>query len=189
MSPLTFEPPPQLSTPRLLLRGLREEDATALFRMYADPQSARFMARAPMVLVDEMRNKLRIDLEEARRGDAVRWVLVAQSTGTVVGYLGIFRWSQRNRCAEVGYVLAREFWGQGLMKEALPVAVRFAFEQMKLHRLEALVDPTNLPSVRLLESAGLRQEGLLRERGLVSEGTYANALILGLLEQEFQRPG
>jgi len=184
MNPLKFEPPPVLTTPRVRLRGVTEEDVTPLFRMYADPHSARFMARAPMLLVDEMRTKIRIDLEETRRGDAVRWVMEVPGDPTAIGYVGVFRWNQRNRCAELGYVLAREQWGQGLMKEALPEVVRFAFQHMQLHRLEALVDPTNLPSVHLLERVGLRREGLMRERAVTSPGHFADTLILAVLEQD-----
>lgn len=184
---LKFEPPPELYTPRVRLRGVLEEDATALFKMYADPHSARFMAREVMNTVDEARAKIRTDAEEARRGDAVRWVLCDRMSSTALGYLGLFRWNQRNRCAEVGYVLAREHWGQGLMREVLPVALRFGFEEMRLHRVEALVDPSNTPSVRLLEGAGLRREGLLRERALVADGSFVDSMVLGILESEYRR--
>lgn len=183
MELLTFEPPPELFTPRTRLRAvLAEDDATPLFRIYADPLATKHLAREPMARVDEMRSKLKSDLKEAKQGDAVRWVICDRMASGALGYVGIFRWSQRNRYAELGYVLARERWGQGLMGEVLPALIEFAFTRMRLHRLEALVDPENKASVRLLQQNGFEQEGLMRERALGDQDHYVDTAITALLE-------
>ena len=66
--------------------------------------------------------------------------------------------------------------------------LRFAFEQMRLHRIEADVDPDNRPSIRLLERLGFRLEGRMRERWLV-QGTAQDSLMMALLAAEWRAGG
>lgn len=68
-----------------------------------------------------------------------------------------------SQCGELGYWIGKPFAGQGHMREALAVMLRHCFEVLKLHRIEAACLPENLPSRRLLDRAGFRSEGLLRE--------------------------
>lgn len=188
MELLTFEPAPELFTPRTRLRPVRgDEDATPLFQIYADPKVTRHLAREPMTRVDEMRSKLKTDLKEARQGDAVRWVLCDRMGSEIFGYVGIFRWSQRNRYAELGYVLAQSQWGKGVMTEVLQPLVEFAFTQMRLHRLEALVDPANAASARVLTGAGFQQEGLMQQRALGADNTFVDTAIYALLASRWQK--
>ena len=76
------------------------------------------------------------------------------------------------------------------MREALTALLDYAFDVMKLHRMEADVDPDNEPSIRALEKLGFRREGLMRERWIV-DGNVADTLFLGLLAREWfeLRPG
>lgn len=68
-----------------------------------------------------------------------------------------------SQCGELGYWIGKPFAAQGHMREALAVMLRHCFEMLKLHRIEAACLPENLPSRRLLDRAGFRSEGLLRE--------------------------
>jgi len=60
----------------------------------------------------------------------------------------------------------------------------FAFGELRLHRLEADVDPRNLPSLRVLDRLGFTREGVLRERWLVA-GETQDSLICGLLARDY----
>src|SRR5690606_1446206 len=64
--------------------------------------------------------------------------------------------------ASIGYWMGERYAGKGLMHEALRLIIPFAFEQLRLHRLEAACIPSNTRSMRLLEKAGFQREGLLR---------------------------
>lgn len=181
--PVVLEPLPELSTPRAHLRAPVLEDAHALLALYGDPEVMRYVGQDPSPGLPAMREKLTRDLESQHRGESARWVVTFPGLLQGVGYLGLFQWSQRERRAELGYLLAKPYWGQGLMKEVLPVVVRFGFEVMRLHRVEARVDPRNAGSVRLLQGLGFRQEGLLRDAAL-SEGAYCDTLLMGLLQTD-----
>src|SRR5690606_38652938 len=89
-----------------------------------------------------------------------------------------------HRRAEVGFMLAPAHWGKGYAAEAVRAVLRFAFEAMDLHRVEADVDPDNGASLRLLERLGFRREGYLRERWW-PYGAPADSVVLGLLRDAF----
>lgn len=72
--------------------------------------------------------------------------------------------SNHDRLASLGYALVEAHWGQGYATEAATAMLGFAFEQLGLHRIEALVETDNTRSLRVLEKLGLRMEGRLRER-------------------------
>lgn len=185
MKPRIPSPLPELTTPRLRLRAPTLADAEPLFAFYRDPQVMRYAGRDPHTHVDEIREKLMRDLETMNRGEAARWIMTPLDDTQVIGSVGLFHWSQNDRRAEIGYVLAPSHWGRALMKEVLPSIVRFAFEVMQLHRIDAQVDPENVASLRLLEGLGFKREGLLRESSF-SFGRFSDTVILALLEQEWR---
>jgi ribosomal-protein-alanine N-acetyltransferase len=91
----------------------------------------------------------------------VRWGIVRRADGRLLGTCG-FVWL-RPHSAEIGYDLARACWGKGYMYEALSALLDYAFFDLDLNRIEALVMPANMRSKRLLKRLGFAHEGTLRE--------------------------
>lgn len=175
---------PELSTARTRLRLPTLEDAEALFVLYGDPEVMRYSGQEPHQSVAQSREKLARDLDAVQRGEAARWVIARKDAPGLIGNVALFHWSQRDRRAELGYMLHPGQWGQGLMKEVLPEVVRFGLEALRLNRVEAQVDPANTASLRLLEGLGFKREGLLRENSLGPDGRYCDTVLLGLLARE-----
>ncbi len=109
------------------------------------------------------------------------------ATGELIGTCALASLSFRHRRAEVGFILRRDRWGQGLASDALAVLFGFCFDRLGLHRLEADVDPDNARSLRVLERLGFQREGRLRDRWN-TYGTPRDGIFLGLLRPEW-RPG
>ncbi len=125
-------------------------------------------------------------IHEAFRQKALfEWGVTLGKENRVIGTCTLFHIDEQNRRAEIGYALAREYWGQGLMSEALTTLLKYAFSTLDLHRIEADVDPRNEPSVRILERLGFQREGLFRERWLVA-GERQDSLMLGLLRHDWR---
>lgn len=185
MKPQIPSPLPELLTARLRLRAPTLADAEPLFAFYGDPEVMRYSGREPHRHVDEIREKLMRDLETMNRGESARWIMTPLGEPHVIGTVGLFHWSHGDRRAEIGYLLARSHWGRSLMTEVLPSVVRFGFEVMRLHRIDAQVDPENIASLRVLERLGFKREGLLRE-STFSNGRFSDTAVLGLLEQEWR---
>lgn len=178
-------PVPELRTARARLRPVRFEDAQALLDIYGDSESVKYLGR-PVGTLEDVQKRLTRMAEDIARGEAAFWVLTDADADRALAYLGFFRWDVPHQTAELGYVLVRDRWGQGLMSEVLPMLVRFGFETLGLHRMEARVEPEHGASVRLLKKLGFKDEGLLRERTLHADGSRTGLALLGLLRDEYR---
>lgn len=160
-SPVAPPPrPPEIwTTPRLTLRPPALDDAEAIFRGYAqDPEVVRYLLWRPHRSVEDTR----VFLERCRKvwseGADFPWVIQLAS-GEVAGMLEM---RMQPPAAQLGYVLARARWGQGLMTEALEPVVAWALSQTMIYRVWAVCDVANLASARVLERLGFEREGTLR---------------------------
>ncbi|GAB3024266.1 MULTISPECIES: GNAT family N-acetyltransferase [Oleiagrimonas] len=173
----------RLDTPRLLLRTPTDRDLDDLLAIYARPDVTRYGIHPPWTEPAQARAWL--DHAEAgnTRGDALTLVLEHRETHRVIGTCILFHLHTESRRAEIGYGLHPEHWGQGLMHEALTALIAYAFDDMKLRRIEADIDPANAASRRALERQGFVHEGRLRERWDVN-GRITDSDLYGLLSSD-----
>jgi [ribosomal protein S5]-alanine N-acetyltransferase len=178
---------PTLDTERLRLRWLRVADAPLLFEVFSDPEVTRYWSSPAMVdpsaatqLIDAIHDSF------ARRA-LFQWGIARRDDDRVIGTCTLAHLDETHRRAELGYALARPFWGVGFGREAIARVVSFAFEDLGLHRLEADVDPRNARSIASLERLGFRLEGRMRERWHVG-GEVCDGLFYGLLRREWKGP-
>jgi ribosomal-protein-alanine N-acetyltransferase len=177
---------PVLATARLVLRPLREDDVPALFAILSDPETMRYWATPPWTSPAQGVGLIARAREGFARKEALRWAVTEVDGGSVIGSATLFGIDATHLRAEVGYILARDRWGRGLMREALAAVLDFAFGPLGLHRVEADVDPRNAASLGLLERLGFAREGYLRERWRVN-GEVCDSVFLGLLAPEAVR--
>lgn len=175
---------PVITTPRLLLRWISEDDVDALFEIFSDPQVVRYWAFGPLAN-REAAVAMQREIAESNLKDTVwKWGLALREDNRLIGTATLFHLNLSNGRAEIGYAMGRTYWGKGYMNEALTALIVHAFEVVKLRRLEADVDPRNAPSIRTVERLGFQREGFLRERWHV-EGEIQDALFYGLLKREW----
>jgi ribosomal-protein-alanine N-acetyltransferase len=180
--PLTF--PPQIATPRLVIRAVAAPDLDDLFAINGDPEVTRFLpyetwkdAAAGHAWLERMRK-----LEAA--GAALQLVAARADDARVVGTCLLFNYDAGSARAELGYVLARDHWRGGWMREALEGLIGHAFGPMALRRLEASVNPVNTASHALLMRLGFEMEGVRRERW-IEKGRPADSAMYGLLARDW----
>jgi RimJ/RimL family protein N-acetyltransferase len=165
----------------VILRWLTADDVDALSEIFADPEVARYLAIPRQTCRADTEQFLAGIHEGYRTSSLFQWGI--EHAGRVVGTCTLGGLDWENRRAEIGFALARAAWGQGLMPDALAAMIDHAFEELRLHRIEADVDPRNSTSLRLLERLGFRREGYLRERYL-KDGEIQDSVIFGLLRQD-----
>ncbi|MFL5695207.1 MAG: GNAT family N-acetyltransferase [Ktedonobacteraceae bacterium] len=153
---------PVLETQRLVLRELQPEDAAILFRFYSDEEVMRYYD-TPMNRLEQVQRSIAAHRSRFENNEAIRWGITIKGTKDVVGNCGFYRDSY-SQFAILSYVLARPYWGKGLMTEALKAIITFGFDHYYLHRIEAHVAVPNLASQRVLQKLGFKKEGFLRER-------------------------
>lgn len=179
---------PTIGTERLVLRPVTAADVPGLLAIFGDPEVCRYWSHAPLAaLADAARLQQHIVDSFASRS-LFQWAITERVSGAMVGTCTLASLSAEHRRAEVGFALARAAWGRGYMRETLPVLLAYGFEVLGLHRIEADVDPRNAASIALLEGAGFRREGYLRERYHVG-GEVQDALLYGLLRWDPPRHG
>jgi RimJ/RimL family protein N-acetyltransferase len=110
---------------------------------------------------------------------SLRWGIVRRTGGRLIGTCALFHFDGHNDCAEIGYALARNFWGQGFNHEPWRPVLDYAFATLNLHRVEARARPEERrihppPSSEL----GFVREGVLRERCNVN-GELSDSLVMG----------
>ena len=181
---MTFTTPPELTTPRLLLRPLREDDAAALFAVFSDPAVMRYWSTAPWTDRAQADHRIASDADAHARGEHLALGIERRDDGRLIGRCTLFDLWPSCRRAQVGYGLHASAWGQGLAAEAVGALLCHGFEAMDLNRVEADIDPRNSASARLLQRLGFTREGLLRERWIV-DGEVSDSEIHGLLRREF----
>jgi ribosomal-protein-alanine N-acetyltransferase len=99
-------------------------------------------------------------LRRYERPDEESWLICLRSTGAMAGVVNINTIIRgRFQCASLGYTAFAPAAGQGYMTEGLGLVVRYAFEELRLHRLEANIQPGNHRSLRLVQRLGFRREG------------------------------
>lgn len=143
------------TTPRLTLRHFRPEDVGALTAVLSDPEVMRFSVTGPMT-----REQVQAMLERVYRSYTENgfglWA-VEHRAGLMIGYCGLLAQEvDGRREVEIGYRLARNYWGSGLATEAALATRDHAFGPLGLRRLVSLVDPENIGSRRVAEKAGMR---------------------------------
>ena len=148
-----------LTTERLFLRHFHTLDGEAMLRVFGDAEVMRFG--------DGVQTKewveawLRTCLERYYRTWGFGpYAVVEQHSRDVIGYCGLFYFPEVGGQPEVeiGYRLARAAWGQGYATEAARVVCDFAFRTLGLPRLIAMVDPSNVASIRVAEKLGMQYE-------------------------------
>jgi len=162
----------RLETPRLVLRPLAAGDLSDLLAVNGDPEVTKYLPYETWRSVQDGEAwRERVEAMVAA-GTGQLLVLARKSDAKVLGTLQLFRYDEGSRRAELGYVLGRASWGQGLMKEAIVAACTCAFDELGLRRIEAEVNPLNVASCALLERVGFTLEGTLRERWLGKGGAH-----------------
>ena len=176
---------PTLQTDRLILRQLTMEDVDFVFQHFSDPRVTQYLMDEPPV-ADYAQARAIIDFYLEPEGKTHnRWGIVRRADDRLIGTCGYHKWVKAHCRAEIGYDLSPDCWGQGYMTEALRVAIRNGFERMGLNRIDALVYVDNVPSVRLLQRLGFKQEGLLRAYFCL-DGVYYDHLLFALLRREWE---
>ena len=176
---------PPLETARLLLRPLVQDDLEFLFRHFSDPQVYRYLLDDdPVTTRAEAQAILDFYVPQLDK-PYNRWLIVRKNDGRPIGTCGFHKWQKKHCHAEIGYDLEAASWGQGYMREALRAALRHGFVEMGLNRIEAMVYPDNLASLRLLQHLGFQKEGLLRQSTRQNDRFYDHWL-LALLHAEWK---
>ena len=181
---LQFNPFPVLKTERLYLRSFLVKDAKDLLEMRTDDRVMKYLGRDKMKDLTEAKAYIQKVNKEAQNNKIIEWAITLNHK--FIGKLGYWQIMPQHRRAEIGYTLMTEYFGRGLMSEAVAAVLQYGFEEMNLHSIEANVDPRNLKSVQLLTRNGFVKEGHFKENYFY-DGLFTDTGSYGLLCSEWTK--
>lgn len=113
------------------------------------------------------------------------WGITLKDGGQMIGTACIWNINKQDERAEIGYDLLPEYRSKGFMTEAITEVIKYGFEEMKLHSLEANINPANNDSIKLAERVGFVKEAHYKEHVLF-DGAWRDTCIYSLLVQNFR---
>lgn len=157
----------QLSTPRLILRELTEQDWEEIAVLRTDVEVNRYLDRPTAETREKAMDFIHRIQQLILSGESYYWAISLKDLPQLIGTICLWNLSADRLTAEIGYELLPAHQGMGLMNEALSSVVHFAFTTLQLRQLEAYIHPDNQASERLLLRNDFHKIGLDQESGLL----------------------
>lgn len=182
MLDINFSPFQNLETERLYLRRVIKEDVNEIFALRSDQEVMKYIPR-PLVKTEEdaLAHIAMID-EKINSNEGINWAITLKNNPKLIGIIGHYRIRPEHFRAEIGYMLLPEHQGKGIISEAIKEVVRYGFEVMKLHSIEAIIDPENFASEKVLQKNGFVKEAHLKENEYY-EGRFLDTVIYSILNK------
>jgi ribosomal-protein-alanine N-acetyltransferase len=179
-----FTAPPVLETERLRLRQILPKDAEDMFAYSKSAEVTRYLLWD--VHPDAIYTEKYIAYLQERYavGDFYDFAIEYKENGKMIGTVGFTSFDLPNRSAEVGYVIAPAYQGQGIATEALTRVIAFGFEKCALSRISAVCRRGNLASLRVMEKCGLKHEGVLRS-AVLAKGEMRDVHVSAITERDY----
>lgn len=182
MLQLNFHPFPELRSERLLLRKMTEHDAGEVFFLRSDETVMQFIDKERMKTAEEAKAfilKVNLDIDA---NEVIQWaVALKEKPERLIGTICLWHIRKEHYRGEIGYALHPDFWGKGIMKEAILTVIDYGFSVMKLHSIDANINPGNMRSAAILESVGFVREAYFKE-DFYFNGKFLDTAIYSLLQ-------
>ena len=172
---------PILETERLLLREIVTEDAPTIYQALSNPEVVRFYGQEALTNIIEAQQIIGLFATQFAEKRGIRWGIQRKGEKSLIGTVGFHAWSPKHKRVEIGYELDQPYWGKGYAKEAITAAINYAFQEMDITRIGAVVFTENKASYELLLKLGFQQEGVLQNY-LYQYGIPNNANLYSLLK-------
>ena len=177
--------PLELTSDRLRAREWRDEDGPEVWRL-VQVQDNIFGPSGFIASAEDAERWVAFEVSHIGKSDRTRYrfALELLEGSRLIGGCRIHIEDVNNKMASIGMALLKPYWGQGFGTEAAALIMTLAFEQLAVHRIEALVEPTNERSLALVRKLGFTHEGLLRER--ILDEHWIDTEVWSLLEHEWR---
>ena len=175
---------PTLATKRLRLRQFEPRDVEGLHACFGDADAMRYWNFPPCQTEEESARWLNILEKNTSPYEFLAWAVADKRSDRCIGMVNYHHREARNRRLEIGYILAPAQQRRGLMTEAMQALLTYCFEELAVHRVQALIHPDNAASIALATRLGFRCEGgPLRDYWRVGDG-YMDVMLYALLAGE-----
>ncbi|MDA7803135.1 GNAT family N-acetyltransferase [Crocinitomix sp.] len=141
---------PVLKTKRLTLRPLTLNDADAIYKMRASGRVNEFIPRPALSELEQSKELVEKTIQAYNKRTGIAWAGILRDKGDIIGTCGFNQFDFQNLRAEIGGELNVDYWGKKIPLELVSAIVKFGFDTMNLHTIEAKVSPNNRGAIYLL---------------------------------------
>ena len=180
MQNIKFDPFPSITTDRLQLRHVEKSDVNEVFFLRSDERVMKYIDRTPAKTTDDAYKFIQIINDLEKNNEEVTWAITLKDDLKLIGTICYWNIKKEHYRAEIGFALHPDYWRKGIMQEALAEVINFGFKAMKLHSVEAHVNPNNIPSIKLLEKNGFIREAYFKENYFY-DGKFLDTAVYSLL--------
>jgi ribosomal-protein-alanine N-acetyltransferase len=182
MIDINFTPFPNLETERLQLRRVVNDDVNEIFALRSDKETMKYIPRPLVKTKEDALEHIALIDSKIDINEGINWAITLKNNPKLIGLIGHYRIKPEHYRAEIGYMLLPEYQGKGIITEAIKEVVKYGFEKMKLHSIEAVIDPENLISEKVLQKNGFVKEAHLKENECF-EGRFLDTVIYSILNK------
>jgi len=174
-----------LETPRLALIEISNQDLESIHKLHSLLEVDEFNTLGIPKNRDETKSIIQKDIDDQGKSPRSRfcWKIILKENNKFIGLAGMFLSNDRFKMAEFYYKFFPEFWGCGYATETAKRLIELGFNDFKLHRIEAGVATQNLASIKVLEKAGMTNEGI-RRKILPIRGEWKDNFQFAILEDD-----
>ncbi|EJL59224.1 GNAT family N-acetyltransferase [Flavobacterium sp. CF136] len=178
-----FTPFPVIETERLILRRITNDDVNEVFELRSNPETMKYIPRPLVKTTEDALEHVAMIEEKITSNIGINWGITLKGDSRVLGIIGYYRMQPENYRAEIGYMLLPEYHGKGIISEAVNRLIAYGFDDLKLHSIEAVIDPENFASEKVLQKCGFVKEAHLKEAEFY-EGKFLDKVIYSLLNSK-----
>ena len=153
-----------LETERLILRKFNENDYVGMYENWAsDENVTKYVSFNPHKDCNETKDFFKEWINDYNNG-SYNWVVELKENHEIIGNISVIEISKKHNNCELGYVFGSRFWGNGYATESLRTVLEFLLKECDFHLVEAKHHASNPASGKVMEKAGMKKDGVLRER-------------------------
>ncbi len=171
-----------LKTERLILREISIEDKNEIFNIFSDKNILKYTDNEIHKDINDSISLIEKYKRELKNGESYRWAVCLKTDGKLIGTVSLYHIDYKHKFATIGSILLSEFQRKGIIPEAQKATFDFAFNILKLNRLEGQVYTENFPSIKKLEKLGFEREGKLRQNFVINK-KFCDSYMYSLLKK------
>ena len=177
----------QLETERLILRRFNENDYKGMYDNWAtDLKTTKYVSFEPHQNYEQTKQIVNEWIKKYDDG-SFNWVVELKDTHEIIGNIEAIGVSKKHNNCEMGYVYGSKFWGKGYASEALKRVIEYLLYDCNFHLIEGRHYASNPASGRVMEKAGMKKDGVLRERRVnkIIDG-YDDLVVYSITKADFE---
>ncbi len=180
-----FDSFPILETKRSILRPITFSDLDDIASYCSIPEVSQYTVWDVHKSIEDTKEFIQFVINRYESQKVGPWGIELKETGRIIGSCSFVSWDNKNRRAELGYVLSNRYWNQGIMTEVINRVVEFGFKNLELVRIEARCLPENSGSSRVMEKTGMKFEGVLRKH-IWAKNDFQDLKLYSIVREDFE---